>query len=222
MLTLATLVEAIDRMHARIAMIRDELNAADRLLGDGDTGMTVAAIIDTCAAAAPALPDDVGAALLELGRATSRASGSSLGAVLAMSLNTAGRTVRGRKAIDRDGVVAMLAAAAKVITERSGANPGDKSILDSLQRIERDLGAAPIADDLLELSLRAAQAALTEFRDRESRLGRARIYGAKSVGLDDPGMKAVVLLLQVAATGAAAAGTASRKTEPAGDRITSR
>jgi phosphoenolpyruvate---glycerone phosphotransferase subunit DhaL len=220
MLTLATLVEAIDRMHARVAVIRGELNAADRLLGDGDTGMTVAAIIDACAAAASALPEDVGAALSELARATSRASGSSLGAVLAMGLNAAGRTARGRNAIDRDGVVAMLAAAAKIITERSGAKSGDKSILDSLQRIERDLGAAPMAGDGLALSLRAAQAASTEFRDRESRLGRARIYGAKSVGLDDPGMQAVVLLLQAAANATSAAGMASRKTETAGARIT--
>jgi len=221
MLTVASLADAIDRMHARIGAIQDELNAADRLLGDGDTGMTVAAIVEACAAVAPTLSNDVGAALAELGRATSRASGSSLAAVLAMGLNAAGRTVRDRKGIERDDIVAMLAAAAKVIAERSGASPGDKSVLDSVQRIGQDLAAAPVADNLLELSLRAAQAALTEFRDRQCRLGRARIYGAKSIGLDDPGMKAVVLLLQVGAAVTPVVETSARNIAHAGDGISS-
>lgn len=203
MLVVAGVVEAIDRMHAQMDAIRDELNAVDRMLGDGDTGMTVSAIVDAWTTIAPTLPEEVGAALVLLGRATSRASGSSLGAVLATGLGAAGRTAGDRNAIDRDGVVAMLAAAVTKITERSGAHPGDKSFLDSIVCIERALAADSVTDDLLPASLQAARAALVEFRDRESRLGRARIYGARSVGLEDPGMKAVVLLLAAASGGRA-------------------
>lgn len=40
--------------------------------------------------------------------------------------------------------------------------------------------------------------ALFGFGDRESRLGRARMHGARSVGHDDPGMLAAARLLSAA------------------------
>jgi hypothetical protein len=51
---------------------------------------------------------------------------------------------------------------------------------------------------LYDVTLQAAEHALDAYREREARIGRARMYGAKSVGFDDPGMLAVVLLLQAA------------------------
>ena len=198
MLTTAGLARAIAAMHADIAAIGEALNAADRMLGDGDTGMTIAQVVAAWQAAGPSLPPDVGVALLALGREAGRASGSSLGAVLAMGLSAAGRSVRGKEALARDDVVTALAAAAATIAERSGASPGDKSILDSLLRLQRDLAATGDAANLLDAAAAAAAAALGEFRGRESRIGRARMYGAKSVGHDDPGMLAAALLLAAA------------------------
>ena len=197
------LAQAIERIAGRIDPIRDELNAADRHLGDGDTGMTVADVVAAWQAAAPALPPDVGAALLALGRGTSRATGSSLGAVLAMGLSAAGRSVRGKDALAVPDIRVALAAATAAITGRSGAAGGDKTILDSLLQIEAGLAAAdPAATaDPLAVATGAAEAALSEFRPREARIGRARMYGAKSAGHDDPGMLAACLLLRAAAPG---------------------
>jgi dihydroxyacetone kinase-like protein len=197
-LTQAALAQGLAGMQARCAEIRDALNAADRQLGDGDTGMTVAAIVTACHAAAAQLPVDIGSALVQLGREASRASGSSLAAVLAMGLSAAGRCARGKVSAGREDVLGMLQAAARVIMERSGASPGDKTVLDSLLRIEQDIEAAAPGAGLLRTALAGASAALDDFRTRASRLGRARMYGARSAGLDDPGMKAVVLLLAAA------------------------
>jgi len=35
------------------------------------------------------------------------------------------------------------------------------------------------------------QSTLDEFRDKPNKLGRARMFGEKSAGLDDPGMLAI-------------------------------
>lgn len=208
MLTTAKLTQAIGRIEARVTAIRDELNGADRHLGDGDTGMTVAQVVVGWSSAAAALPPDAGAALLALGRETSRSTGSSLGSVFAMALSAAGRDARGKEALSRSDIVAALSAATKTVSERSGAAPGDKCVLDSLLAIERRLAdAVEDADPLLEAEA-AAQACLLEFRTRESKLGRARMYGAKSIGHDDPGMLAVVLLL-AAVRGTVASGAAA-------------
>jgi dihydroxyacetone kinase len=195
MLTTERLAQSIVAIEARIAVIRDELNAADRHLGDGDTGMTVAQVVAGWSSAAAGLPPDVGAALLALGRETSRATGSSLGAVFAMGLGAAGRAVRGTEALSRGDIVKALSAAVQTVSERSGATAGDKCVLDSLLAIERRLAAVGDDADLLKEADVAAQGCLLEFRNRESKLGRARMYGAKSIGQDDPGMLAVVLLL---------------------------
>jgi phosphoenolpyruvate---glycerone phosphotransferase subunit DhaL len=180
--TTAGIADAVRRMHASLDAIRDELNAADRVMGDGDTGMTVASVVTAWHAALSSEYGDVGAMLQALGRETRRATGSSLGSVMGIGLSAAGRS-------GAASAVAMLDAAVAAITERSGAAPGDKTILDALIAI-RD--AVAQGRDPVE----GAREALEAFRTREAKIGRARIYGAKSAGHDDPGMLAALLLLR--------------------------
>ncbi len=199
-ITTADVARAVECMHARIGAIRDELNAADRVLGDGDTGMTIATIVEVWHNAAAGLPDDVGQALMVLARETRRASGSTLGSVIGIALTAAGKQATGQAPLDRERVVAMLAAATSAIASRSGATPGDKTVLDALMRIEHSLAENP-HDPLLDTAVSAAEGAVKEYREREARIGRARIYGSKSVGHDDPGMLAALLLLRAVAAG---------------------
>jgi dihydroxyacetone kinase-like protein len=131
-----------------------------------------------------------------LGRETSRASGSSLGAVLATGLGAAGRSVRGRTSLDRDGVVTAIAAAVHKIGERSGATAGAKTVLDSLLRMDRDARGAQAYG--LDAAIASCRAVLDEFRDRVATIGRARMYGDGSRGHDDPGMLAALLILRAA------------------------
>ena len=185
-MTTQAIAEAIRRMYAGLDEIREVLNAADRVMGDGDTGMTVANVVTAWYAALADDYADVSAMLQGLGRATRRATGSSLGSVMGIGLSAAGKSVA-------TSAVGMLDATMAAISERSGASAGDKTILDSLLAI-RD--ALANGEDPLD----AAQRALDEFRSRESKIGRARIYGAKSAGHDDPGMLAALLLLRSAKT----------------------
>lgn len=200
MITTAAIARAIASIHARIGIIRDELNAADRVLGDGDTGMTVAQIVEVWHNAVTGLPDDVGQALTMLARETRRASGSSLGSVIGIALSAAGKQATGQLQLDRERITAMLTAATSAIESRSGAAEGDKTILDALAGIRDALAQAP-DDPLIDAAVAAAELAVTTFREREARIGRARMYGAKSVGHDDPGMLAALLLLRAVAAG---------------------
>lgn len=204
MLTTPGLVEAIDHIAAELMPMRDRLNDADSKLGDGDTGMTVARMVEAVRAISGELPADIGAALVQCGRACSKATGSSLGAVIAMALTAAGRSARGHTAVDQAELAEMLSAAATVIQERSGARPGDKTVLDSLLAIRDACVSAGPSTSLRELAVSTASNALDKFRDREAKLGRARMYGSKSVGFDDPGMLAVYLVLKATCASGAA------------------
>lgn len=200
MTTTAAIAQAIASIHARIGTIRDELNAADRVLGDGDTGMTVAQIVEVWHNAVTGLPYDVGQALTMLARETRRASGSSLGSVIGIALSAAGKQATGQLQLDRERITAMLTAATSAIASRSGAVEGDKTILDALAAIRDALVQAP-NERLIDAAVGAAELAVTTFRESEARIGRARMYGAKSVGHDDPGMLAALLLLRAVAAG---------------------
>jgi dihydroxyacetone kinase-like protein len=199
MLTSADISTAIVRIHAGIAAIRDQLNAADRVLGDGDTGMTIEQVVCAWHAISQNLPQQIGETLSLLGNATMQASGSSLGAVLSTGLSAAGRSIRGqgKVGLDRGELAALITVATDAISARSGATAGAKSMFDSLLSIrsalQRDVGDR---QDVLQVVADAAATALNEFREKASQLGRARIYGEKSMGHDDPGMLAIYLLLQ--------------------------
>jgi phosphoenolpyruvate---glycerone phosphotransferase subunit DhaL len=197
-LTAQALATGVDRMVAGIAPIRDALNAADRRLGDGDTGMTIEQVVNAWDAVALDAVADLGEVLVALGRQTARATGSSLGSVLAIGLGAAGRAVSGQSALDGAGMVTALAAAGDAIVTRSGASFGDKTVLDSIAHIRDALAAASDAASLYDVAMQAAEQALDAYREREARIGRARMYGVKSAGFDDPGMLAVVLLLKAA------------------------
>jgi dihydroxyacetone kinase len=188
-------VAAVARLHTRSDGLRERLNAADRLLGDGDTGMSVACVVEAWQGVLGDTFADIGELFQQLGRATRGATGSSLGSVLAIGLVAAGKAAAGKPAVDRAGIAAMLAAATSAISARSGAVPGDKSILDALIGMRESIEAGTDVA-LLDTAITGVERALGTFRPRESKLGRARIYGAKSVGLDDPGMLAAVELLR--------------------------
>ncbi|MFO1313647.1 MAG: DAK2 domain-containing protein [Burkholderiales bacterium] len=185
-LSVADIAGAVRRIHARIGGLRDELDAADRAMGDGDTGKTVADVVEAWQAALVDEHADACAFLKALGAQTRRATGSSLGSVMGIGLSAAGRS-------GATSAVDMLDAAIAAITERSGASAGDKTILDSLIAIRESLarGEDPVA---------GAQRALDAFRMREAKIGRARVYGARSAGHDDPGMLAALLMLRAASS----------------------
>ena len=183
-LTSVRIAHAVQRIHCNIDGIRDQLNAADRVLGDGDTGMTIASVVAAWKGAVAGDQSDAAAMLQQLGRETRRATGSSLGSVMAIGLIAAGK-------VGGMSTTAMLDAAAAAISERSGAVAGDKTILDSLLAVRDALAQQRSAVD-------AAQQALDNFRSRQAKVGRARIYGEQSVGHDDPGMLAALLLLRAA------------------------
>lgn len=186
----------IARMHAQAESLRDALNAADRILGDGDTGMTVAAVVEAWATVPAA--DDAGAMLEALGRAGRRATGSSLGAVLATALVAAGKAATGRTTLDASAIAASLTAGIDAIVARSGASAGDKTILDALLAVRDALATAAADADLATVALAATDDVLTRFRGRPGRIGRARMYGEKGMGHDDPGMLAADRLLRAA------------------------
>lgn len=179
------------RIAAKAQLVAAELNAADGQLGDGDLGITVSKGWVEIAASADAMPDDVGMAFLDCAKAFQKVSSSSYGTLTATAFMAAAKACKGRTEVPYTEVSALLAAARDAMMARGKGSLGDKTVLDALDAVALATAGQGDADRLLALADQAIDATLNTFRDRESKLGRARMFGDKSRGLDDPGMLAL-------------------------------
>lgn len=187
---------AFARIASAAAGFRDELCAADARLGDGDLGLTVA---DGFAEVARAdLPEDVGLAFLEAAKAFQRASSSSFGTLVATGFMSAVKALKGRTSFDAGEVGGLLAGAVQAMLARGKSQLGDKTVLDGLDAQAKAVSAAS-GDAVLAAAIAAARDCLARFTPQENRIGRARMFGAKSAGLPDPGQLALLRITEAIA-----------------------
>jgi len=196
MLDATILKAALPRWCAAMHAAAAELNELDGRLGDADLGAT----LDKCAAlveqALPALPATLDGAFKACAQACAKASGSSFGTLLAVALMTATKSSAGVAALDRRAIATLLGDIVTVLAARGGASLGDKTVLDALQAIHLALIARPHTESAKQIALDAVRAALGEFRGRPNKIGRARMFADKTIGMDDPGMVALLRMVE--------------------------
>lgn len=196
----AALGQAVSRSKARMATLEQELNAADSRLGDGDTGVMLARVVDAMAQIDYAAQPDIGAALSLMARKTASATGSSLGTLIATGLLTVGKRVKGEPTIAFADLGGHLSAVVEAMAARGGAKLGDKTVLDILDALAHGIAAQGDGSAVARAATEACRTTLAEFRERPCKIGRARMFAERSIGMDDPGMLAVhELVLAIAA-----------------------
>ncbi|MDX3926220.1 MAG: DAK2 domain-containing protein [Shinella sp.] len=190
-ITVSSIAAAVARANAAMEPLEQVLNDADAKLGDGDTGGMLARVIGKMAKVDLASVADPGAALSQLAKAATLATGSSLGTLFATGLLAAGREAKGRETIGVGDLSGLVATARDAMIARGGAALGDKTVLDSLDAVAEALKEAETPEQAASAAAKAASDALDAFRSRPNRIGRARMFGDQTIGIDDPGMLAI-------------------------------
>ncbi|WP_077001226.1 DAK2 domain-containing protein [Variovorax sp. KK3] len=190
------LKSALGRWSKAMAAAAPELNALDGRLGDGDLGATLEKCAANIDAALPGLPERLDELFKGAAQACAKASGSSFGTLLAVAFLGAAKWVPPRDTLSRADLAALLTQTVQTLSARGGAALGDKTMLDALDAIARAIAAAKDGDDLRATARTAAAGALDAFRDKPNRIGRARMFAEKSMGMDDPGMVAVLRMTE--------------------------
>ncbi|WP_162585306.1 DAK2 domain-containing protein [Variovorax sp. RA8] len=191
MLDAARLAATLPRWCAGVHAAAPELNALDGRLGDADLGAT----LDKCAfqveAALPELPDSLEGIFRRCAQACAKASGSSFGTLLTVALMTCAKRCAGVDSLSRADLAALLTEVVAALAARGGASLGDKTVLDGLHAVATALASSPDDADAHRVASAASRAALDALRDKPNRIGRARMFAEKTIGLDDPGMVAL-------------------------------
>lgn len=195
-ITTQVLRNALEGVAAKMESCSDELNALDGQLGDGDLGVTMVRGARAVASELPNLPDDVGMALLKCAQAFTKLSGSTYGTLLATGLMSAAKATKGRAEVPWAEVSPLLAGALEAMAKRSGGKLGEKTVLDAVEAVRAATEGKDNPAVQLAAASQAVHACLDRFRSQPARQGRARIFGEKSIGKDDPGMVAFERIIE--------------------------
>ena len=199
---------AIDTGSLKVGLVRvssamedrmDELNSIDGKLGDGDLGITMSRGMATIIEEIDNLPDDFGMALFSCSKCFTKVSGSSFGTLVATGLIAMAKECKGKTSVEWSDVSGLVSLAAEAMKNRGKGEYGDKTVLDLLAAVREGTKGVSGQEELATKSVSSARKALEDFKDKPAKLGRARMYGDKSIGMDDPGMLAMTRVIEALA-----------------------
>ena len=179
---------AMGRISNKMKANQDALNTIDGQLGDGDIGLSMVDALNGIEAKLDELPEDVGMALFQCAQSLASTGGSSFTTLIATGLMGAAKAARGKTVVPWDGLPDLLGVAIDKMAARGRSQLGDKTVLDALEAVRVGILGTAQPDQMLKAAGQAVEDALDTFRTKPCKQGRARIFGDKSVGLDDPGM----------------------------------
>lgn len=209
--TTEALVRAFGAIRDAIEADKAELSRLDGVIGDADHGVSMAlgfGAVTTALAAAP--PADPAACFSAAARSFLDAVGASTGPLYATAFLRASASVKGRAVLDRDAVVAALAAMAQGIADRGKARLGEKTMLDAWAPAVEAASAAAAQDrglaDCLRAATDAARHGAEATRAMVATKGRAARLGDRALGHVDPGAASTVVILNALADSVAVTG----------------
>lgn len=191
----AVLAQALKRIALYMETVAPELNALDGQMGDGDLGVTMVRGSRAVMAELDTLPPDLGKALMQVAQGFTRTSGSSFGTLLATGLMVAAKALKGRDHANWTEISGLLRAAFEAMRTRGKAELGDKTVLDTLDAAATAAAGCETGDACLAAMRTAVAETMDRMRAESAKIGRARIFGDKTKGLDDPGMLALRRIL---------------------------
>ncbi len=192
------LAAAAAKIAAAMPDIAPELNAADSLLGDGDTGGMLARVAGAVARVDVVPDEDMGETLANFARAVGSATGSSLGSLLMSGFSAASHDLHGRASISAAEVAPLMARARDAMLYRGQCSLGDKTMIDAVEAVRAAVTGLDDSETMARRAMEAVTECLASFRDRPCLVGRARMFGDKSRGLHDPGMLGIARLVAAA------------------------
>ncbi len=172
--------------------LESELNRLDGLVGDGDTGSTVATGARSILTRIDTLPlKDPAATMASIGEILSTSMGGSSGVLLSIFFTAASKSMA-----EKDDIAAALLAGLDRMTFYGGAVVGDRTMVDALAP-----ALAALSSEGVAAAARAATTGAQSTRAmRQAKAGRASYVGERDLeGVPDPGAVAVAGVFEVMA-----------------------
>ena len=194
----AELAQRLKHACTSVLAAEDELTDIDSRFGDADHGLTMNKIAGAISDAVDQSEGGIQSMLDDAAMAVMTLNGGSAVPLWNTWLDGMQENAPEGDEIDIAGLQAAFSRALEALTEISGAKMGDKTMMDAL--IPASLAIASYqGDDENELFASAARAAAQGAEDSKqfvSKFGRARSYGAQTIGTPDAGAMSMSYFFQ--------------------------
>ena len=188
-MTKAELAARLKQACASVLSAEAELTEIDSRFGDADHGLTMAKIAGAIDRAVDQSEGGIRSMLDNAAMAVMTLNGGSAVPLWNTWLDGLQEDAPEGDEIDVTGLKAIFAKALEELDDMSGAKVGDKTMMDALIPASKIIAAYQGGDEAELLSL-AAQAAARGAEDSKgfvSKFGRAKSYGAQTIGTPDAG-----------------------------------
>lgn len=179
------------------------LSDIDGQIGDGDHGINMNKGFTLCAEALQKEPGDLVHGLTTLSQILMSQIGGSMGPLYGMFFRAMARGCKGKESLDATVFGEMLSGAKAKVQDISGAQLGDKTLLDVLLPAEETYQAALGANETFATCLdrmsEAAEKGRDATKDMLAKVGRSSRLGERSRGVIDAGSASCCLILQTIA-----------------------
>ena len=173
----------------------------DAAVGDGDLGLTMSRGFRN---AADELRDseesDVGKLLMKAGMVIAKTAPSTMGTLMATGFMRGGKGLVGREEIGLSDLADMMGYFVEGIMERGKSKPGEKTAVDvfypAWEALKRAGANSKTLAQGLEMAHEAAVQGVEATKGMTAIHGRVAYYGEKSVGKQDPGATAGMLVIK--------------------------
>ena len=194
----AELAQRLKHACTSVLAAEDELTDIDSRFGNADHGLTMNKIAGAISDAVDQSEGGIQSMLDDAAMAVMTLNGGSAVPLWNTWLDGMQENAPEGDEIDIAGLQAAFSRALEALTEISGAKMGDKTMMDAL--IPASLAIASYqGDDENELFASAARAAAQGAEDSKqyvSKFGRARSYGAQTIGTPDAGAMSMSYFFQ--------------------------
>lgn len=183
---------------ASVAAAEQELTEIDSHFGDADHGLTMAKIARAISSAAEASEGGVQDLLDGAACAVMTLNGGSAVPLWNTWLDGMQEAAPEGGEIDIPGLQAVFAKGLEELSDMSGAQVGDKTMMDALIPASEAVAAYGGSDEneLFAAAARAAMEGAQATKQFASRFGRAKSYGEKTIGTPDAGAMSMAYFFQ--------------------------
>ena len=181
-----------------MADAEEELTEIDSRFGDADHGLTMAKIAGAIAGAADRAEGGVQAMLDDAACAVMTLNGGSAVPLWNTWLDGMQEAAPEGGEIDVPGLQTVFAKGLEELGDMSGAQVGDKTMMDALIPASEAIAAYKGTDEsgLFTAAAQAAMEGAQATRQFVSKFGRAKSYGEKTIGTPDAGAMSMAYFFQ--------------------------
>ena len=174
---------------ASVMAAEQELTEIDSKFGDADHGLTMTKIAKAISAAVEASDGGIQTMLDDAAMAVMALNGGSAVPLWNTWLDGMQEEAPEGSEIDMAGLKTIFAKALEELDDMSGAKVGDKTMMDAVIPASAAIAAYPGESEaeLFTLAAQAAEEGAENSKNFVSKFGRAKSYGARTIGTPDAG-----------------------------------